>query len=124
MIEVVSYEFLPRDEFDGRKIHYYFRVHGKDKQIKENYAYAVISGTLIGMWSSYFQNAKTHKEFEEALAKLILKIIEQEVKDFSEQGILSSTPLTFKYWSENAPTINFDIKEVESIEGYTFDINN
>ena len=49
MIEVVSYEVLPRDEFDGRKIHYYFHIHRGDEKIIENYANVVISGTPISM---------------------------------------------------------------------------
>lgn len=124
MIEVVSYEILPRDEFDGRNIHYYFHVHSKDGKIKENYARAIISGTLISMWSSYFQNTSTIKEREELLAKLVLKIIERDVKEFSEQDILTITPLTFKYWSENAPVIDFDLNEIGSIISYQFEFGN
>lgn len=123
MIEVVSYKFLPRDELDGRKIHYYFNVYLNNGNIVEKDAHAIISGTLIGMWNSYL-SIESIEVFEESLARLILKIIEREIEKLSIQEILEIHPLTFKYWSQNAPTINFDFNTIENIKGYKIQIDN
>lgn len=121
MIELIDYEVFPRDSLDGRKIHYYFSVN-HNGEVKENYAFVVISGTAINSWVDHFKNS-TEKEYNETLAKIVLKLIEPKIKSFSIQTVLSTTPIKFNYWSENTPLINFDPNDIQNIEGYRIHLN-
>lgn len=118
MIEIINYEVFPKDKFDGRQIHYYFHVFNNGLLIKENYAYIEFSGSLLSSWETYLSSASNDSEYDEILASFGLKLIEQEVINFSKQDILDSIPLEFKFWSKNAPTIEIENIVISKIVGH------
>ncbi|WP_345230982.1 hypothetical protein [Olivibacter ginsenosidimutans] len=124
-IKIYDYDILPRDGMDARKLHFYFQVYDDaGNKIKEGYADVVVTGSLLGVWSQYLPQNQNKTEWEEALAKFTLKLIENEIADFSVQDIPEKDvrSLEFKYWTGNAPEITFDHNEIESIDGYTINL--
>lgn len=115
MIEIIDYAVIPKDEFDGRKIRYYYRLYDESENaLNEGYIYALVSGSLLGSWNAYISN----DDYENNLAKFLLKVIEKEIIDFSNEKIMGEKNLTFKYWTESAPEIDFDYSTIHSIEGH------
>ena len=48
----------------------------------------------------------------------MLPLIEKEIIDFSNEKIMGEKNLTFRYWTESAPEIDFDYSTIHSIEGH------
>lgn len=115
MIEIIDYEVKPKDKFDGRKIHYYYRLYDESENtLNEGYVYARVTGSLLSSWNDYIDN----DDYEDNLAKFLLKVIEKEIVDFSNEKIMGEKDLTFEYWTERAPEVDFDYNAIQTIEGY------
>ncbi|NQD71459.1 hypothetical protein HP439_12065 [Sphingobacterium shayense] len=114
MIKIQEFRLHPRDEFDGRKMSFFFQLQENEQIVGSSIINVIVTGAILPYWMEQLPLNSTDADF----GKLVLKIIESDLKRILRNGYSIENRIDLKYWTHNNPQANYDIMEIGNIRDY------
>lgn len=114
MIRIQEFRLHPRDSFDGRRMRFLFQLFDNELIIGASVINVIVTGSIFPDWLKQLPLNSTETD----LGKLVLMIIEDDLRDILRNNYTIENPIDLRYWTGNNPRIIYDISNVEEINGY------